>query len=123
MNYGCEVLLGCDIGDNANPWDETDREGSHNTYSHPSDRRLGNPWHGLLGTGVLSLLNGPQQSAKVKGQNHCFGPMSRRSLNDDDPSATRPRPLPPSRTGVATRNRVRPARPGRVGWPGPRLRL
>src|SRR5271165_1301380 len=80
MNYGCEVLLGCDIGDNANPWDETDREGSHNTYSHPSDRRLGNPWHGLLGTGVLSLLNGPQQSAKVKGQNHCFGPMSRRSL-------------------------------------------
>src|SRR5271165_3572155 len=77
MNYGCEVLLGCDIGDNANPWDETDREGSHNTYSHPSDRRLGNPWHGLLGTGVLSLLNGPQQSAKVKGQNHCFGPMSR----------------------------------------------
>src|SRR5271165_1264713 len=76
MNYGCEVLLGCDIGDNANPWDETDREGSHNTYSHPSDRRLGNPWHGLLGTGVLSLLNGPQQSAKVKGQNHCFGPMS-----------------------------------------------
>src|SRR5271165_6651563 len=109
MNYVCEVLLGCDIGDNANPWDETDREGSHNTYSHPSDRRLGNPWHGLLGTGVLSLLNGPQQSAKVKGQNHCFGPMSQnfkeysRSVPDHQPprASCRPRSAPSSSTWMA----------------------
>src|SRR3954454_1621751 len=77
MNCEREVLLWYATGGNASPWGGINRQEICNTYVRPLGHRSGNPSRSLLGIGVPSLLKWPRWSAKIKGQCHRFGPMSR----------------------------------------------